>query len=211
MKIFLPFKLLPTLLSLLGLAGLAGQAMAEVPRKAPLTRYTGLWTNSPFTSKPPPDQAPGVVNPLNDYALLGVSPIGGGYRVTLINRKQPDDRITVDSDNPRGEFKILSINRKPGEPLGTTVRMSHGRNTGFVSFDEKLLVLKAPPAPAQNPNQNNGQQNNPSQQNQDGAVQPTPNAQNQNRQNTGNQERRPRVLPPGQQNQNRGRGPNSAR
>ena len=32
-------------------------AAADLPKKAPITKYTGLWTNSPFTSKPPPPEA----------------------------------------------------------------------------------------------------------------------------------------------------------
>ncbi|MFT3991289.1 MAG: hypothetical protein QM680_07750 [Luteolibacter sp.] len=203
------------LLALLVLAVSTRETRAEVPRKAPLTRYTGLWTNSPFTSKPPPDQAGAAVNPLNDYALLGVSPINGGYRVTLMNRKKTDDRITIDSNSGHSDFKILSVNRKPGNPLGTTVRMSQGRNTGFVSFDEKLLVLKAPArtAPTANAQQNNGQTNNPPQQNPQGTVQPEPNTQQPaNRENTNPQGRRPRTLPPsGNSTQNRGQGYNTTR
>ncbi len=101
-------------------------AVADLPKKAPLTKYTGLWTNSPFTSKPPPPEAGPVVNPLEDYALVGVSPVGAGYRVTMLNKKKPEERITVDSDRPREGFKILEVTRKPGDPLGTVVRMTSG-------------------------------------------------------------------------------------
>ena len=136
---------------LLALA-LGGPVAAELPRKAPLTKYTGLWTNSPFTSKPPPAEAGPIANPLEDYALAGVSPVGTGYRVTLLNKKTPTDRITVDSDNPKSDFKILAVTRKSGDPLGTVVRMSSGSLVGNVSFDEKLLTLvAAPAAPKVNP------------------------------------------------------------
>lgn len=135
---------------------LSGLASAELPKKVPITRYTSLWTNSPFTAKPPPPEAAEAVNPLDDYALLGVSPIGpSGYRVTLINKKQPDERITVDSDKTDTGFKILEVIRKSGDPLGTEVRMSSGSMTGKVSFDSKLLVLTpsaAQPKPQMNPN-----------------------------------------------------------
>lgn len=125
---------------------------ADLPKKAPLSRYSNLWKNSPFTSKPPPADPENVANPLDDYALIGVSPIGGtGYRVTLINKKKPEDRITVDSDKPKDGFKILEVIRKAGDPLGTTVRMNSGSMTGVVAFDEKLLTLAVAPkaAPAQ--------------------------------------------------------------
>lgn len=133
-------------------------AAADLPKKAPISRYNGLWTNSPFTSKPPPVGPGEVANPLDDYALIGVSPIGGsGYRVTLINKKKPEERITVDSDKPvKDGFKVLEVIRKAGDPLGTTVRMNSGSMTGTVAFDTKLLTLvsapkAAPPQPGQPP------------------------------------------------------------
>ena len=130
---------------------LTGLAVADLPKKAPLTKYAGLWTNSPFTSKPPQPEAGPTVNPLEDYALAGVSPVDGGYRVTLLNKKKPEDRIIVESDRPREGFKILEVIRKPGDPLGTIVRMSSGSVTGTVSFDEKFLTLAAPAAAKVNP------------------------------------------------------------
>jgi hypothetical protein len=164
-----------------------GWAVADLPKKAPISRYIGLWNNSPFTSKPPPPDAGPAVNPLEDYALAGVSPIGSGYRVTLLNKKKPEERITVDSDNPKGNFKILEVTRKAGEPLGTVVRMSSGSVVGTVSFDEKLLVLataapaKANPKAATNPPP--GQPGQPGQ-----PLQPGQPPQRQPR---------PRVVPPG--------------
>jgi hypothetical protein len=133
------------------LLALTGVAAADLPKKAPLSRYSSLWTNSPFTSKPPPPEAGPENNPLDDYALIGVSPINdnNGYRVTLINKKKPDERITVDSDETVSGFKILGVTRKPGDPLGTVVRMSSGSMTGTVSFEENLLTVAAAKAPPQ--------------------------------------------------------------
>lgn len=151
---------LPLFNPVLLLLALTGVAVADSPKKAPISRYNSLWTNSPFTSKPPPPEATPESNPLGDYALIGVSPISGSnrYRVTLINKKKPDERLTVDSDKTVGGFKILSVTRKPGDPLGTVVSMSSGAMTGTVSFDEKLLTITtkappqaAPPAPGQPP------------------------------------------------------------
>ena len=115
---------------LLLVLALTGWARAELPKKAPLSRYTGLWTNSPFTSKPPPADPIAAANPLEDYALVGVSPIGTGYRVTLLNKKKPEDRVTVDSDNPKSTLKILKVTRAAGNPLGTVVRL-RGRRREF--------------------------------------------------------------------------------
>lgn len=125
---------------------LAGWAVADLPKKAPITKYSGLWTNSPFTSKPPPTGPAAVANPLEDYALAGVSPVAGGHRVTLLNKKKPEERIIVETGRPSGDFKILAVIRKAGDPLGTVVRMSSGAVTGTVAFDEKLLTLATPPA-----------------------------------------------------------------
>lgn len=123
---------------------LAATAFAKPPRVVPTTKYTRLWTDSPFTTKPLIKPTEPEANPLEDYALGGISPIPGGYRVTLLNRKKPDERITL-PDNP--DFKILSVQHAPGEPLGTTVRISTGSKSGTVAFDKTLLTLKAPPAP----------------------------------------------------------------
>ena len=123
-----------------------GSVAADVPRKAPITKYAGLWTNSPFTSKPPPPPPGEVANPLEDYALAGVSPVTGGYRVTLLNKKKPEERIIVETDKPSEGFKILGVTREAGSPLKTVVRMSSGSVTGTVAFDEALLALAPPPA-----------------------------------------------------------------
>ena len=142
------------------LLSLTSAAMADVPKKSPLSRYTNLYTNSPFTSRPPPPEAGPEMNPLDDYALIGVSSIGKiagaeSYRVTLINKKKPEERITVTSGDAKSEFKILGVVPKPGSPLDTVVKMSSGSMTGTVSFDEKLLAIAAPvpkaPVPGQPP------------------------------------------------------------
>jgi hypothetical protein len=127
---------------------LTGWAVADLPKKAPKSKYTRLWTDSPFTSKPVVEAAGPAVDPLEDYALLGVSPVTGGYRVTMLNKKNPTKRLIVESDRPSEGFKILSVTRKPGDPLGTVVRMSSGSVSGNIAFDEKLLTIAAPPAPA---------------------------------------------------------------
>lgn len=171
---------------LTGFALLTAWAAAELPQKPPLNRYTRLWSDSPFTSKPPPTEQGPQVNPLDDYALIGVSPIGtNSYRVTLINKKQPDDRITVDSNSIRSDFKILGVTRKQGDPLGTVVRMSSGSMIGTVTFDEKLLTLAPPAAPAAP--QANGQPPMPVQVQPGQPGQPQPQPQRQPR---------PRVVPP---------------
>lgn len=168
---------------------------AAIPQKVPLNTYRSLWTNSPFTSKPIVDNTTVEVNPLDDYALIGVTPIDNGYRVTLINKKQPDQRTVVDTNSTKTGFTILGVDRKPGNPLGTVVRMKSGSKTGTVSFDDKLLTLVA--APVAPPIQQNRQGNNfvPGQQPQLQAGQQGQQGQ-QGRNGQQVRQPRPRVVPP---------------
>lgn len=174
-----------TILSLLS-AALALPAFAEIPKQVPSTRYSILITNSPFTSKPPPPESAPEVNPLDDYALGGVSPIPGGYRVTLLNKKNPEERIFIPDDK---NFKLLAVHYSPGNPLGTTVRVSTGSKVGTVSVDEKLLTLKAAPAPQP------VQQQNPQQPQIPGVVPQQPPVPGQTNGEAPRQPR-PRVVPP---------------
>lgn len=133
------------------LLALTGWACADLPKKAPISRYTSLWNNSPFTSKPPPPDAVDAPNPLDDYALIGVSSLGSGtFRVTILNKKKPDEpRKYIESNQTKDGFRILEVIRKPGDPTGTTVKMQSGSLTGTISYDEKLLTITpaAPQAP----------------------------------------------------------------
>lgn len=189
-----PEKLLKTFVTILSSTLLlTSWVVAELPRKMPVNNYSSLWKNSPFTSRPPPPPPGEEVNPLDDYALIGVSPIGsGGYRVTLINKNQPDQRIMVDTGVNRSGFEILGITRKAGDVLGTEVRMRSGTTTGTVSYDEKLLTIAspqaAPPQQAQ-PVNPNGQPIPPQ-------IGVQPPGVNQNGQPIPQRQPRPRVVPP---------------
>lgn len=143
----------PTLLPLLAAIAVTGVVHADVPRKAPLIKYQRLWRDSPFTAKPVTGGP--VYNPLENYVLLGVSPIADGYRVTLLNKKKPTDpRIVVETRKPAEGFRILDVVHQQGDPLATVVRMASGGQTGLVAFDEKFLKLKpaAETRPAVNAN-----------------------------------------------------------
>lgn len=126
--------------------------LADVPKKIPLMEYAHLWNESPFTTKSATTGAE-EVNPFEDLALFGVSPIAGGYRVTMVKKKSPDSRIVIESgvDNAE-EYKIVSVAQQPGMPLRTSVTLSKGAKTGSITFDEKLLTLKSA-APVQTPAQ----------------------------------------------------------
>ena len=134
----------PRLCSLLVAIAAIGGSHAEVPQKAPLTKYQKLWQSSPFTAKPVGTTGP-IYNPLEDYVLLGVSPIKQGYRVTLLNKKNPaESRIVVETHKPAKGFKVLGVTRQKGNPRGTVVQLSREGNTGSVGFEEKFLTLIAP-------------------------------------------------------------------
>jgi hypothetical protein len=137
-------------------------AHANTPEKAPRVKYTGLWTNSPFTSKPPP-VGPGVTaNPFEDYTLTGIAPVPGGYRITIMSKKNPDVKKVLEP-GVTGDFKVVSVQRNPEKTLGTTVVLSSGSFQGTVAFEPDLITLKAAPVdpqgkpnpapPGANPNQ----------------------------------------------------------
>lgn len=121
---------------------------ADIPRKAPLTRYTGLWTNSPFTSKPPPPESAPAINPLDDFTLTGIAPIPGGYRITIISKKDPNLKEVIEPGG-NSDYKFVSVNRNPDKALGTTVVLSAGNVQGTVGFEREMLTLKAPPVEQQ--------------------------------------------------------------
>ena len=136
----------PRLCTLLVAIATAGVGHAEVPQKAPLEKYQKLWQFSPFTAKPVGTTGP-IYNPLEDYVLLGVSPIKEGYRVTLLNKKNPTEkRIVVETHKPTKGFTVLGVIRKTGDPRGTVVQLSREGSTGTVGFEDKFLTLTQPVA-----------------------------------------------------------------
>lgn len=133
------------------LSCLVGTALADAPRKAPQTRYTRLWTDSPFTTKPEiVTQA--AQNPLGDYALGGITKLSDGYFVILLNKKKPEDPPVVIRPGSPSEFQVVDVKWSSGSWKETVVTLKNGRNEGSVTFDDALLVVKAPvaPPPAQN-------------------------------------------------------------
>jgi len=179
---------------------LAAVASADVPQKVALTRYIQLWSDSPFTRKPAVEEIK-ETTPLDDYALGGVSPVDGGYFVILLNRKKPDEKIIIQPGQP-SEFRVMEVRAGDTGPLSTTVLVGAGGKSKLLSFDEKLLALKA--APTSKP-QVAGQTGTPQHGNQPpGQPQPIAppqqqagNRPGQNGQGSGQtRPPRPRVIPP---------------
>jgi hypothetical protein len=175
-----------TFLTLLLAAFACLPAHANIPKKQPLVKYTGLWTNSPFTAKPPEVQAAPPVNPFEDFTLTGIAPVPGGHRITIVSKKNPDVKRIIEPGGT-SEFKVVSVNRNPEKALGTSVVLSSGSIQGTVTFEPELITLKAAPAAPAAPQ---GNQNLPPGVN----MPPTPN-QNPNGQ-AAPRAPRPRIVPP---------------
>ncbi len=158
-------------------------SLAQVPEKKPHQFYSGLWLNSPFTTKPIVTGDTKMSNPLDDYHLTGIAPIEGGYRITIANKKDKNaKKIIIELGNDSG-FEVVSVNRNPEISLGTTVTLKKGNIEGVVRFEPNLVVLNAP-ASTTNPANNAPGIVNPSQ--------PTP----PGGQATPNTTTRPRIIPP---------------
>ncbi len=181
----------------------AGLSFGDIPRKAPDSKYSTLWSNSPFTSKPPPAEATQQESALADWTLGGVSKLEDGYMVTLQHKKnageyqiirprgvqmvKPDEIKWLDA-GAAGAFKVERV--EPGKTgwKDMAVYILAGGKTGVVRFDEKNLTPKASAAP---------QGNRPGQQPGKPGAQPVP-GQPTPPATGGRQPRQPRqrVLPP---------------
>lgn len=136
MKIFLITALLVSALS-----------AVEPPKIQPATRYYPLWQNSAITDKPLPPEPDDVPNDLEDWVLVGLEEYVTGKVVTIVNKKNPKERLRVPGpEEASKQFSILQVNKGQGSYLDTTVLLQKGEHRGEVSFDSKYLVLrKAPP------------------------------------------------------------------
>lgn len=123
--------------------------MAAPPQKYPLQKYASLWLNSPFTTKPVvTDTAVAKDNPLNDWALGGITKFPDGWFVVLLNKKNPEERKLI-LPSGQSDFKVVQVVEDPEDYRKTKVTLSADGQQGEVSYDEKLLTIKtAPTAPA---------------------------------------------------------------
>ena len=121
--------------------------LASAPKKPVQNKYAALWVSSPFTTPAPPPpivEAP-KVDPLADWSLGGVTKFPEGYFVILLNKKKPEEKVTI-QPGMQSEFKVLEVVDGGMDYTATTVKLQHGSSQGVVSFDKKLLVVKAAPA-----------------------------------------------------------------
>lgn len=126
-------------------------AHSAAPRKPPRQTYAVLWTQSPFTTKPVIETAERIEeNPFEDWALGGVSSVGGRRLVRLFHRKEAGKQMTIDTGDPNSEFKVLEVLQDSVDYKKTVVKISKGGQTGSVTYDDKLMAgLKAANAKSQ--------------------------------------------------------------
>ena len=144
------FRMHSTAILIFSVLATTGAAMAGVPQKAPLGHYQGLWHSSPFTSPPTREIQPALPSLSNDLTLGGVSPIPGGYRVTILTKGSKPERITLDSGKSVQGLRIGKVEFHSDDPLETIVHISSGDRSGQLRFDRSSLVAKPPsqvPAP----------------------------------------------------------------
>ncbi len=163
---------------------LALPLLAAPPKEPQLTRYTRLWTDSPFTAKPPPPTAPEAINPFEGYSLGGVTKLKDGYFVVVLNDKDPEKKVLI-RPGYKSEFEVVDVSWSDTNWKDTTVRVKQGSRTGTLAFDDAQLNLKAPVAATPASNVNPAAQNNNAQQ-----------QNNNNRGNNGQRRPRPRVVVP---------------
>jgi len=125
--------------------------LADAPKKPLPSRYSSLHASSPFTTPAPPviDNTP-VVNPLEDWALGGVTKFPDGYFVILLNKKKPEEKKVI-QPGMHSEFEVLEVSDGGMDYSETTVKLRYGSSQGTVSFDKKMLSVKSP-------SQNTGQE-----------------------------------------------------
>ncbi len=130
-------------------------ASAQAPKKVNMMELKSLWDRSPFTTKPVAAQER---NALEDWALAGVtaSP-DGGYTISIINKKDRNDRKRIHSSGTYAEsgtasFKVIQVTQPdPFDYKQTRVKLSMGSKVGWVEYEDKLLQIKPTAAPAARP------------------------------------------------------------
>lgn len=154
------------LLSIIAVSISAGLASAEVPKKAPLTTYTKLWTDSAICSKPIPTAGPEKISPMADWSLGGVSEVTGGYMVTLVHKKNAGESMVIRPDGVQktsadkiergitpgeaGTFKLDRVEYGEGGWKDISVHLTGTAGSGVVRFDENNLTPKASTPAASN-------------------------------------------------------------
>lgn len=133
-----------TISTLLLLAAATAVATAGVPRKPSATQFSSLWTHSPFTIKPPPEDRGPAASPLErDWSLGSIRPNGSGYSVTLINKKNRKERIRFVPGFSAGDFKLIEVRQNTQSSELSKVLIDKGGQRGWIGYDEKTIAVRA--------------------------------------------------------------------
>ena len=168
-------------------------ASAQAPRKNPLTKYRQLWEKSLVTVPPPPPEKEEVekVTELDDYVLGGWSQTSQGYLVSLINSKNPKERITIAPGMPnKGGYQVVDVKRDPMNYKSSEVLIQVGSDQKWIGYEDKFLTLQQPPAARAN---NNAAAQKAKAAQQKKQQPPMPNANSSNKSNQSATQRQPRV------------------
>lgn len=128
------------------IAGLvaAGVVHAVPPRKPVASQFNILVAKSPFTIRATSD-GPRLLSPLEKEWMLGsIRPNTGGtgWSVTLINKKDRKKRLRfVPGFSPEG-YELLEVKQDTKSPKASEVKVSDGRQTAWISYDENLIKLR---------------------------------------------------------------------
>lgn len=120
---------------------IAVSAHAVIPKEPVLKRYESLWTDSPFTSRPPAVVPPDRRNALKDYTLASLCRVKHGWHVVLLHKKDRNKRIRLE---PRGSsesgFKVISVENPTTRQARVEIEARGGK--GWVRFESEFLEIR---------------------------------------------------------------------
>lgn len=118
---------------------------AAPPRKPTASQFNILVSRSPFTIKAASDGSQPLSPLEKDWMLGSIRPnvTGGGWSVTLIHKKQRQDRIRfVPGFSPSG-FELLEVKQDTAEPMQSRVKVRQGAQEAWIGYDEALIKIRS--------------------------------------------------------------------
>jgi hypothetical protein len=105
------------------------------------TRYSAVWTNSPFEREilPPVKEIEEEVNELDAYSVVGIGKLRGGkYLVTILHPK--DGYKTIDEKPSEDKIYVVSVS-DGRDPKLAKVKIKRGDMDAEIEFDSKSLSV----------------------------------------------------------------------
>lgn len=130
-------------------------ALGQADPKESLTKYRELWEESLVTEKPEiVVTEEEELSVLDDYVLAGWTQSSRGYVATLINTKNPRERVTVSSGMPNEfGFQVIDAKRNPKNYKESQVLVQADQKQKWIGYEDKFLTLQQPPAAQRAQNQ----------------------------------------------------------